>query len=241
MIIQTMIGSEAGGGSTDPYHSQVVLLMHMDGTDASTTFIDEVGATVTAVGSAQIDTAQSKWGGASGLFADTSSDWATVPNVGRYAIGSSNFTLEAWVRYASTSAGTRGIIGQRDGAFSDAAFNWYTTDGSLAHLSLAWDAGGSNDYSVGMSYTYNVWYHLAVCKAGASLYFFKDGVQQGSTVSLPANNTIRTVTSSPVAIGNGARATSVGFGGWIDDLRWTIGTARYTSNFTPPTGPFPNP
>jgi len=34
------------------------LLLHCDGTDGSTTFTDESGKTVTAVGNAQIDTAK---------------------------------------------------------------------------------------------------------------------------------------------------------------------------------------
>lgn len=60
-----------------------VALLHMNGADASTTFTDESGKTWTANGNAQIDTAQSVFGGASGLFDGTgdfissadSNDW----------------------------------------------------------------------------------------------------------------------------------------------------------------------
>ena len=48
-----------------------VALLHMDGADTSTTFTDESGKTWTANGNAQIDTAQSVFGGASGLFDGT--------------------------------------------------------------------------------------------------------------------------------------------------------------------------
>ena len=53
-------------------------LLHMDGADGSTTFIDESGKTWTRAGNAQIDTSQYKFGGASGLF-DGSGDWVDTP------------------------------------------------------------------------------------------------------------------------------------------------------------------
>ena len=51
---------------TDPDYANVSLLLHMDGTDGSTTFTDNspIGHTVTAVSNAQINTARDKFGGA---------------------------------------------------------------------------------------------------------------------------------------------------------------------------------
>ena len=62
----TLFGTEEAGGG-DPYFANVSLLLHCDGSDASTTFTDSSsnGHTVTASNDAQIDTAQSKFGGAS--------------------------------------------------------------------------------------------------------------------------------------------------------------------------------
>src|SRR5262245_17557472 len=45
-----------------------ILLLHCDGPDASTVFIDESSHTVTPVGNAQVDTDQSVFGGASAMF-----------------------------------------------------------------------------------------------------------------------------------------------------------------------------
>src|SRR5690606_25450842 len=73
----------AVAGSGDPYWASVVLLLHMDGADGSTMFIDSSanGLTVTANGNAQIDTAQSKFGGAAALF-DGNGDYLALPSTG---------------------------------------------------------------------------------------------------------------------------------------------------------------
>jgi hypothetical protein len=57
----------------DPQFGSVSLLLHGDGTNGSTTITDNspTPKTVTAVGNAQISTAQSKFGGASILFDGT--------------------------------------------------------------------------------------------------------------------------------------------------------------------------
>lgn len=77
------------------------LLLHCDGTDGSTTFSDNgvTGHTVTANGNAQIDTAQSKFGNASGLF-DGTGDYLTIPDHADWNFGTGNFTIDAWIRFA---------------------------------------------------------------------------------------------------------------------------------------------
>lgn len=228
----------AGYGSYDPYLANVVLLMHMDGSNGSTTFIDQVGATVTAVGSAQISTAKSKFGGASGLFG-TSSNWCTVPNSLLYRMGNQDFTMESWV-YQTSLTGTQSILAHRDGGFTDAAFDWYITGGTSMVFALADNLGGGATYTVSTSISANVWNHMAVCRSGTTLRFFLNGVQQGTNkTTSPA--TFNNVAAQPVAIGNGQRAINTGIVGYLDDLRWTIGAARYTAAFTPPTEAFPNP
>ncbi len=54
----------------DPFSSSVVLLSGFEGTDGSTTFLDEspAGRALTANGNAQIDTAQFKFGASSLLL-----------------------------------------------------------------------------------------------------------------------------------------------------------------------------
>ena len=68
-------------------------LLHFDGTDASTTFTDESGKTWTAHGNAQIDTAQSVFGGASGYF-DGSGDYITTPDRADFDFDGQQFTSD---------------------------------------------------------------------------------------------------------------------------------------------------
>ena len=81
---------------TDPYWNNVSSLLHFDGTDTSTTFTDETGKTWAANGDAQIDTAKSKFGGASGLF-DGTTDWISTAKSADFEFGAGDFTIEGWV------------------------------------------------------------------------------------------------------------------------------------------------
>ena len=81
--------------------SSVSLLLHMDGTNGSTLFVDSSQSpkSVTASGNAQISTTQSKFSGSSGLF-DGSGDYLSIPftSGGGFDFGTSNFTVEFFTR-----------------------------------------------------------------------------------------------------------------------------------------------
>ena len=97
----------SGGGATDPYFSNVSLLLHGDGTNGSTTIIDSspLPKTVTAFGNAQISTAQSKFGGSSIAF-DGTGDSLTIPAI----TFAGDFTLEAWLYKTARSASGYSVL-----------------------------------------------------------------------------------------------------------------------------------
>jgi hypothetical protein len=72
-------------------------LLHMDGTDASTTFTDESGKTWTRSGDAQIDTDQYKFETASGKF-DGSGDYVYTGDSADWDAGSGDYTVDYWAR-----------------------------------------------------------------------------------------------------------------------------------------------
>jgi hypothetical protein len=230
----------AATGPTDPDFANVSLLLHGDGTNGSTTIIDSSSNahSVTAAGDAQISTAQSKFGGASIAF-DGSGDYLSAAPDADYAVGTGDFTVEAWIYPTSfpntyhTVAATRGIAGNPN------AWSWaVVNNGTLMIYTSGFAYQGTDTGAVAL----NTWSHVALARSGTDLQAYVDGVANRSTPVTVSNN----FTDQNLWIGTtGGVATGGGFGGdpftgYIDDLRITKGVARYTSNFTPPTAPFPD-
>ena len=217
----------------DADFDSVVLLMHMNGSDASTTFTDEIGKTVTTHDNAQIDTAQSKWGGASGLF-DGIDDYLSIASNTDFDFGTGDYTIEAWIRPAAFTS-------------DDVIISRYSTWASDVEFYLAVRAGTPNIviYRAGNSVpvalegntglSVDTWYHVAVVRSSDTTTMYVDGVAQTETHSGSVN--ISGSAEVRIALNNDGGEE---FDGHIDDLRITKGVARYTSNFTPPNGQFPD-
>ena len=83
------------------------------------------------------------------------------------------------------------------------------------------------------------WLHVAICRASSSLMFFVNGVMDGTATTDSTNySTTQSVLSVAAQVNN--RNATYDFGGYIDDLRITKGTARYTTNFIPNSLPNPD-
>lgn len=88
-------------------------------------------------------------------------------------------------------------------------------------------AGGSIT-TASNSWSSGTWHHFAVTRQGATNRLFIDGVEKG-TVSTSASFDLSTEMTF-----NGTGAGSYRWTGAMQDLRIYNGTAKYTSNFTPP-------
>ena len=232
LMVNQLIGFGVGGGfgGNDSFTK---LLVHCDGADASTTFTDSssLAHTLTANGNAQVDTAQSKFGGAA-LLLDGTGDYVSVPSHADLRFGTGDFTIDLWVR-RSASQTNKGIIANRS---SGTATEWI----------LQWDDDQANqlNWSTGAAYIINnpgsplnqdQWYHIEVSRSGTTVRMFVDGTQLASATD--SNNYTGT---SAIWIGGEAYGggTPTYMTGWIDEVRISKGIARHTANFTPPTGPY---
>lgn len=212
-------------------------LLHMNGTDASTTFTDSSASPHiwTAVGNAQIDTAQSKFGGASGLF-DGTGDYITTPDHADFTLGSSNFTIALWFNCNAPGGVIRRICGQCDSTPTAAAtsFRIQRTSGNVINASVAIGAVVTTVTGTTQFHdTLNTgWHHVAFVRIGDILRLFIDCVQEGGDVAV-----VGAINDSAnlLAIGTTGEVTTDTWLGWIDDWSIRVGAATYTANFTPPT------
>jgi hypothetical protein len=208
------------------------VLIHADGTDTSTTFTDATGKhTVTATGNAQVDTGQSKFGGASvqtagaGSLSDTPS-YLSISSASDLAFGTGDFTIDFWIR--PTARPVDGVI----------LFDWRPGGADGPYPMFAWHANWNLYYWVGYfqivtgSIALDVWTHIALTRAGTNTRLFYDGVLQG-TYADDTND--YACPSNPIWMG----ATSgLVLPGCMDEIRIVKGMAMWTANFTPPTAPY---
>ncbi len=220
----------------DPNFAFNSLLLHGNGTNGSTVITDSSGSpkAVTAVGNAQISTAQSKFGGASIAF-DGSGDIVRLQTqVSAFDFGADNFTLEAWV-YRLNSNSSVIYIGQSDLSTVAGSQSIFYVGSTSSALYV-----GSSTYSItSPSPDLNTWAHVAWVRNGGTFISFLNGTTVNSRADLGTLALNVGSTNNPPTIGsqnNGSTALN----GYIDDLRITKGVARYTANFTPPTLPFPD-
>jgi hypothetical protein len=236
-VVYTTSFTPPAGAFSDPANPPFydVSLLHFNGADASTTFTDEKGRTWTASGAAQLDTAQSKWGGAS-LLLDGTDDYITTPDTSNLELLGNNFTIECYVRFnGDPGTALMTFMSHYDAAGNQRGWAFglnnntirllYSTNGSgTTVLSQTWNPAG------------DTWYHVAVCRQGANLRFFVDGALIGTAQNIATDSIFHPTTT--LQIGTQSNGADGDFNGWIDEARFTPGHAKYIQAFTAPQGPF---
>ena len=194
------------------------LLIHGDQADgtAGTDIIDSATSkTITAVGDAQVDTAQYKnlTGSTGSILFDGTGDSLNVPDSTDFAFPA-DFTIDFWVRFNSVPtsdgqvqylyAGAAGVI---------SAYIYHTaTDLKLymygeMNISAIWEAST------------NTWYHVALVRASGTITYYINGTSIGGG----SNST--SIVSGVQHIGSDA-SNAQGLDGWIDEFRISKGIAR---------------
>jgi hypothetical protein len=224
--------------STTPFvnDANTILLMHANGTNSSTVFLDDNGSRsqigIRAVGNAQVDTAQSKFGGASALF-DGTGDYLTSAT-GVVEFGSGDLTIEGWIRL-NGNQNTKQIMGVGTAGSPGRSASIFL--GGTQKVEAYWSNSGTGAtaYNAGNTVvTANTWHHIAMVKSGTNVQIYLNGVADGGGQVGTASGSA--YAGQSIFIG---ADTIYQFSGWLDEIRFS-NTARYTANFTAPTAPFQN-
>ncbi len=211
-------------GSTvgDVHFPHVGFLLPFDGSNGATSTSDLSNNVrgITFYGTAQLSTAQSKFGGSS-LLLDGNSDYLTCPYVS--ADTKTEFTAELWFKTSSSSYQT--IFGNYasglEGSYiqiNNGTLNGGVDGANTLTSSITGKADGN-------------WHHVALTRNSSNLItIWIDGVSGGTLTDSTS------IPNSAFYIGKlNTSSLHRYFNGYIDDVRWTPGVCRYTSTFTPPT------
>lgn len=262
----SIYGSSLGTASVgDPYANLNSSLIHANGTDGSqnNTFVDSSGAnvasptqgwTVTRTGNVTQGSfapfSNRKW---SVYFPGTGYSGFSTPATGQiYWNAGQDFTFELWVYPITATNTTLQIV--NFGTYQTAYISEYVLWVSGVGANI-WISGGSTttatQYSVnypgGVTLTQNAWNHVAL-------------VRQSNNLRVALNGTFGTAISAPGAAQPGNTSGLAGptgfwlginvtnwtafsptyWQGYMADLRYVVGTAVYTGNFTAPSSPLSN-
>jgi hypothetical protein len=210
---------DSTAAGSDRYFENVILLMHGDSSPIIDSSSSVLSLTSTNV---SVSAAQSKFGGSSLFFPSDSAGVINFPSNSVLNLSTNNFTIEFWL-YQTTLSGIQ---------------RWINNE-ILNGITIRWDNNGIQVYTLDGSgnYTFfkngsistNVWTHIAVVRNNETITIYKDGTSQG-TMSVNYSLTLNTASIS----------SGESFQGYMDEIRITKNTARYTSNFSVPIAPFPN-
>ena len=220
----------------DQFFANVKLLLKMDGSNGSAAFTDSSSSrrTITAYGSAQIGTAQSKFG-QSGYFGGAG-DYVATGSSADFDWSAGDAVIEGWF-YVEDLTANRVICSTSSSADDGATAVYVSPYGQLCidKIGVSGVSGGGGGGGA-PEVTANEWHYFAAVKSGSSTYLYLNGTRI-------ATGTASNAWSSgvaPFSVGKSYWSSASDFVGWIDDLRVTVGTNRGYggSTITVPTAAF---
>ena len=249
---------KSSGVIKDPNFKDTVLLLHGDGTSGNNNLTISDSSPVPKSFTITNTPSNGFYGMVQGSFSPYLPNWSnyfsggtsyiSIPANNNYTIGTSNFTMEFWVNviaFASSGLGSGLIVSHNSGGMF--LIN-LTPTGSIQFVVN--NNAGASDTKVGPTsatlLSKNIWYHIACVRDGTELSIWINGVKDVNTITLAASTNIVSFGSigKPFYIGVGTDAApsstvlaSGPFTGYISNYRYVLGTALYTTNFSPPTSP----
>lgn len=235
-------GSIESGGAppapTDPFFSNVELLLGFNGSNGATSTTDDSNAarTITFAGAAALSTSQIKFGSASLSCPDTSNaagpDYVQTASDTGFNFGSGDWTAECWFYMPSFNAGIGNALIMRWGATAATQdFIFFVTGGQKISC-VGYFAGAARTVTGTTTVSTGAWHHAAVTRNGTAFRVWLDGNRE-ATFTLGAGDAARYTAATPLQVGRYGAT-------FVDECRVTKGVARYSATtYTVPTAAFP--
>ena len=240
-LLGSTVTSDGASIPGDENYNSVSLLLHFEGANGSTAFVDSSPRpkTVTAFGSPAptLSTVEAKFGAASLIANPTGSHISSGVGVASstdFEFGTGDFTVEWWQYWVSLSTPAYQAAIQ-SGYNVNGGFT-LVTDNADGRYVLVLGSAGTQVLKESSAGPVNAWTHYALTRVGNAFTLWRNGVASATG-------------SSALSVGAAGKTFAIGcyaqdsgalgqvFNGYIDELRVTKGVARYTANFTPPTAP----
>lgn len=214
------------------------VLLNFDGADGSTSMIDGFGNTWTAGGNAQIDTAQSKFGGSS-LLLDGTGDFIKCTNI--TTLGDGSWQVEFWFRLAALpGVGAAVVVWAAQNSSGFGATMYLNNSAGTVTLNLNLSSNGTSDNiasaATGANTTWalNQWnkVRLAFDALGGTYRTFLSLNGAAETQDVSVASTARICAIDRMRIGIGFDEAASPMNGWVDALRF-VRCATNTSTETP--------
>jgi hypothetical protein len=205
------------------------LLLHCDGPDGSTAPTDSTGRhSATVIGNAQLSTGQNRFGGASALF-DGAGDYLEFPDSPDFDPGSEPFTIDFWIHPWIGGSGNQYLIGKSN-PDAGQGYDLRLEEGRIQVTGInGWAVNIVTDPVV----TSGAWHHIALSCSRTDAILFVDGTNRGSSARSPTSDT-----TVPLRVGFTTSYGGAAYHGYMDEIRYSLGTARWTNNFVIPSSPY---
>ena len=203
-----------------------ILLMDFEVPSTAATDSSARNRAISLVGTAQASSTVKKYYATSFWLSGTGTGFSVADSSG-CGFGTADFTVECWIYLTSAPARDIPILDFRTGTGQNGVL--YVNGSGSSELSY------SNDtvYKGSTQITTSAWHHVALSRVSGTTYLFLDGTSTYSTATA-----FDFGSSRPLKVGLNYN-NSLGFVGYIDEVRITKGYGRYSAGFTAPTVALP--
>lgn len=217
------------------------ILLHMDGANGSTTFTDDNAGgsahTWSVHGSTSISTSSFKFGPSSqrvnaGSYISSSST--------DFVVGAQDFTIDFWFNLNGDNLAYNRYLAGKYATGSGFFYLLFAQSTNGGQLTFTAYNGATRTIQSTTNFTNSSsWVHAEILRSSTDLLLFINGSLQ-STVAIGSGAFDYNGSAFGIGTAPGADAgfPDYDFRGYLDEFRYSVGIARHTANFTPPTGPY---